>query len=69
MIDVAENSFRSRLLSKDKQGSLEYLKTNLAEEKLVSTLHDLIFFSVSVDSRKFFNTSCMYCQCNKKLYK
>ncbi len=50
MINVAENSFRSRLLSKDKQGSLEYLKTNLAEEKLVSTLHDLIFFSVSVDS-------------------
>ena len=33
MINVAENSFRSRLLSKDKQGSLEYLKTNLAEEK------------------------------------
>ena len=50
MIDVAENSFRSRLLSKDKQGSLEYLKTNLVEEKLVSVLHDLIFFSVSVDS-------------------
>ena len=50
MINVAENSFRSRLLSKDKQGSLEYLKTNLAEEKLVSTLHDLIFFSVLVDS-------------------
>ena len=51
MINVAENSFRSRLLSKDKQGSLEYLKTNLAEEKLVSTLHDLIFFSVLVDSK------------------
>jgi len=51
MIDVAENSFRSRLLSKDKQGSLEYLKTNLVEEKLVSVLHDLIFFSVSVDSK------------------
>ena len=50
MINVAENSFRSRLLSKDKQASLEYLKTNLAEEKLVSTLHDLIFFSVLVDS-------------------
>ena len=50
MIDVTENSFRSRLLSKDKQGSLEYLKTNLVEEKLVSTLHDLIFFSVLVDS-------------------
>ena len=50
MIDVAENSFRSRLLSKDKQGSLEYLKTNLGEEKLVSALHDLIFFSVLVDS-------------------
>ena len=50
MINVAENSFRSRLLSKDKQGSLEYLKTNLGEEKLVSTLHDLIFFSVLVDS-------------------
>ena len=49
MIDVAENSFRSRLLSKDKQGSLEYLKTNLVEEKLVSTLHDLIFLGVSVD--------------------
>ena len=48
---MAENSFRSRLLSKDKQGSLEYLKTNLAEEKLVSTLHDLIFFSVLVDSK------------------
>ena len=48
MIDMTENSFRSRLLSKDKQGSLEYLKTNLAEEKLVSTLHDLIFFSVLV---------------------
>ena len=47
---MAENSFRSRLLSKDKQGSLEYLKTNLAEEKLVPALHDLIFFSVSVDS-------------------
>ena len=51
MINVAENSFRSRLLSKDKQGSLEYLKTNLVEEKLVSTLHDLIFFSVLVDSK------------------
>ena len=50
MINVSENSFRSRLLSKDKKGSLEYLKTNLAEEKLVSTLHDLIFFSVLVDS-------------------
>ena len=50
MIDAAENSFRSRLLSKDKQGSLEYLKTNLAEENLVSALHDLLFFSVSVDS-------------------
>ena len=50
MIDVAENSFRSRLLSKDKQGSLEHLKINLAEEKLVSALYDLIFFSVSVDS-------------------
>ena len=50
MIDVAENSFRSRLLSKDKQGSLEHLKINLAEEKLVSSLYDLIFFSVSVDS-------------------
>ena len=50
MIDMTENSFRSRLLSKDKQGSLEYLKTNLGEEKLVSTLHDLIFFSVLVDS-------------------
>ena len=49
MIDMTENSFRSRLLSKDKQGSLEYLKTNLAEEKLVPALHDLIFFSVSVD--------------------
>ena len=47
---MTENSFRSRLLSKDKQGSLEYLKTNLAKEKLVPTLHDLIFFSVSVDS-------------------
>ncbi|MAI86905.1 MAG: hypothetical protein CMF99_07085, partial [Candidatus Marinimicrobia bacterium] len=50
MIDAAENSFRSRLLSKDKQGCLEYLKTNLVEENLVSTLHDLLFFSVSVDS-------------------
>ena len=50
MIDMTENSFRSRLLSKDKQGSLEYLKTNLGEEKLVSALHDLIFFSVLVDS-------------------
>ena len=50
MINVAENSFRSRLLSKDKQGSLEYLKTNLAEKKLVSTIYDLIFFSVLVDS-------------------
>lgn len=50
MIDVDENSFRSRLLSKDKQGSLEYLEINLAEEKLVSALYDLIFFSVSVDS-------------------
>ena len=50
MIDVDENSFRSRLLSKDKQGSLEHLKINLAEEKLVSALYDLIFFSVSVDS-------------------
>jgi len=50
MIDVAENSFRSRLLSKDKKGSLEYLNTNLVGEKLVSTLHDLIFFSVLVDS-------------------
>ncbi len=50
MIYVAENSFRSRLLSKDKRGSLEYLKTNLVEEKLVSVLHDLIFFSVSLES-------------------
>ena len=50
MINMAENSFRSRLLSKDKQRSLEYLKTNLVGEKLVSALHDLIFFSVSVDS-------------------
>ena len=50
MINVAENSFRSRLLSKDKQGCLEYLKTNLAGEKLVLALYDLIFFSVLVDS-------------------
>ena len=50
MIDVAENSFRSRLLSKDKKGSLEYLNTNLTGEKLVSTIHDLLFFSVLVDS-------------------
>ena len=50
MLDAAENSFRSRLLSKDKQGCLEYLKTNLVEENLVSTLHDLLFFSVLVDS-------------------
>ena len=50
MINVAERIFRSRLISKDKQGCLEYLKTNLAEERLVSTLHDLIFFSVLVDS-------------------
>ena len=49
MIDVDENSFRSKLLSKDKQGSLDYLKTNLVEEKLVSSLHDLIFLGVSVD--------------------
>ena len=50
MINVAEKSFRSRLISKDKQGCLEYLKTNLAGEKLVLALHDLIFFSVLVDS-------------------
>ena len=50
MIDVAENSFRSRLLSKDKKGSLEYLNTNLTGEKLVSAIHDLLFFSVLVDS-------------------
>ena len=50
MINAAENSFRSRLLSKDKEGSLEYLNTNLVGEKLVSTLHDLIFFSVLVES-------------------
>ena len=50
MIDVAENSFRSRLLSKDKQGSLEHLKTNLAEENLVSALHDLLFWHASSNS-------------------
>ena len=50
MINAAGNSFRSRLLSKDKEGSLEYLNTNLVGEKLVSTLHDLIFFSVLVES-------------------
>tara|TARA_Y100000996_G_scaffold382799_1_gene338294 strand:- start:63 stop:1040 length:978 start_codon:yes stop_codon:yes gene_type:complete len=50
MIDAAENSFRSRLFAKDKKGSLEYLNTNLAGEKLVSILHDLIFFSVLVES-------------------
>jgi len=50
MIDMAENSFRSRLLSKDKKGSLEYLNTNLEGEKLVSCLHDLIFFSVFLES-------------------
>ena len=50
MINVAERIFRSRLISKDKQGCLEYLKTNLAGERLVLALHDLIFFSVLVDS-------------------
>ena len=50
MVNADEYSFRSRLLSKDREGSLEYLNTNLVGEKLVSTLHDLIFFSVLVES-------------------
>ena len=50
MIDKYRNSFRSRLLSRDKKGCLEYFKTNLVGEKLVSSLHDLLFLSVLINS-------------------
>lgn len=46
------NRFRSRLLSKDKSGCIDYLKTNLVGEKLVSALNDLLFLSVLVNSSR-----------------
>ena len=46
---MAENSFRSRLLAKDKKGCHEYLKTHLEGKKLVLAIHDLLFLSIYVN--------------------
>ncbi len=46
---MAENSFRSRLLAKDKKGCHEYLKNHLDGKKLVSAIHDLLFLSIYVN--------------------
>lgn len=43
------NSFRSRLLAKDKKGCHEYLKTHLDGKKLVLAIHDLLFLSIYVN--------------------
>ena len=45
MINKTDDSFRTKLLSKDRKGCIEYLSTNLSVEKLVSSLHDLLFLS------------------------
>ena len=45
MINKNDNSFRTKLLLKDRKGCIEYLNENLVGEKLVSSLHDLLFFS------------------------
>ena len=45
MINKTDDSFRTKLLSKDREGCIEYLSTNLSVEKVVSSLHDLIFLS------------------------
>ena len=47
---MAENSFRSRLLAKDKKGCHEYLKTHLDRKKLVLAIHDLLFLSIYVNA-------------------
>ena len=46
---MTENSFRSRLLAKDKKGCHKYLKTHLVGKKLVLALHDLLFLSIYVN--------------------
>ncbi len=46
---MAENSFRSRLLAKDKKGCHEYLKNHLDGKKLVLAIHDLLFLSIYVN--------------------
>ena len=45
MINKTDDSFRIKLLSKDRKGCIDYLSTNLSGEKLVSSLHDLLFLS------------------------
>ena len=45
MINKNDNSFRTKLLLKDRKGCIEYLNENLVGEKLVSSLHDLLFLS------------------------
>ena len=45
MINKNDNSFRTKLLLKDRKGCIEYLNKNLVGEKLVSSLHDLLFLS------------------------
>ena len=45
MANKTDDSFRTKLLSKDRKGCIEYLNTNLSVEKLVSSLHDLLFLS------------------------
>ena len=47
---MAENSFRSRLLAKDKKGCHEYLKNHLGGKKLVLAIHDLLFLSIYVNA-------------------
>ena len=46
---MTENSFRSRLLAKDKKGCHEYLKNHLDGKKLVLAIHDLLFLSIYVN--------------------
>ena len=46
---MAENSFRSRLLAKDKKGCHEYIKNHLGGKKLVLAIHDLLFLSIYVN--------------------
>ena len=50
MINKNDKSFRAKLLSKDRRGCIEYLNTNLIGKKLVSSLHDLLFLSVLINS-------------------
>jgi len=48
MINKNDKNFRTKLLSKDRNGCMDYLNTNLAGEKLVSSLHDLLFLSAQI---------------------